>query len=81
MAADNENVYAPISDIIPGPGGGIYAQKIATGEQVGTTLRSPRLRRQRGCAGAGRSGLGDSRVVFSGSMDGICAPIPRKTAR
>lgn len=72
MAADNENVYAPISDIIPGPGGGIYALKIATGEQVWYTPPvEPACKGKRGCSQAQvAAASGIPGVVFSGSMDG-----------
>ncbi len=72
MAADNENVYAPISDIIPGPGGGLYALKIATGEQVWYDPPvAPACKGKRGCSQAQIAAASAiPGVVFSGSMDG-----------
>ncbi len=72
MAADNENVYAPISDIIPGPGGGIYALKIETGEQVWYDPPvAPACKGKRGCSQAQVAAASAiPGVVFSGSMDG-----------
>jgi len=72
MAADTENVYAPISDIIPGPGGGLFALKIASGEQVWYAPPiEPACKGKRGCSQAQvAAASGIPGVVFSGSMDG-----------
>ena len=72
MAADADNVYVPISDIFPGPAGGLFALKIGTGEKAwyappadppckGKTRMQPaQMAPATLIAG----------VVFSGSMDG-----------
>ncbi len=72
IAADEHNVYAPISDIIPGPGGGLFALQIATGEKVWyVPPADPACKAVRGCSPAQ---LAAATVipgaVFSGSMDG-----------
>ena len=72
MAADSENVYAPLSDIIPGPGGGLFALKIATGEKVWTVPPfEPACKGTRGCSPAQLAAATlIPGVVFSGSFDG-----------
>ena len=72
MAADNDNVYAPVSDIIPGPGGGLYALKISNGEQVWYDPPvEPACKGKRGCSQAQIAAASAiPGVVFSGSMDG-----------
>ena len=72
IAADKDNVYAPISDIFPGPGGGLFALQIATGEKVWyVPPADPACKGVRGCSPAQ---LAAATVipgaVFSGSMDG-----------
>jgi polyvinyl alcohol dehydrogenase (cytochrome) len=72
IAADEDKVYAPISDIIPGPGGGLFALRIATGEQVWyTPPAEPACKGKRGCSPAQVAAATLlPGVVFSGSMDG-----------
>lgn len=72
MTADNDNVYAPISDIFPGPGGGLFALKIANGEQAWYAApATPACKGKRGCAQAQLAAASSiPGAVFSGSMDG-----------
>jgi len=72
MAADAEKVYAPLSDIIPGPGGGLFALKIATGEQAWSVPPAdPACRQTKGCSPAQSAAASlIPGVVFSGSFDG-----------
>ena len=72
MAADAEKVYAPLSDIIPGPGGGLFALNIATGEKVWTVPPfDPTCKATRGCSPAQSAAATlIPGVVFSGSFDG-----------
>jgi polyvinyl alcohol dehydrogenase (cytochrome) len=72
MAADQDNVYAPLSDIIPGPGGGLFALKIATGEKVWSVPPAePACKGKQGCSPAQLAPATlIPGVVFSGSMDG-----------
>ncbi len=72
MAADEEKVYAPLSDILPGPGGGLFALKIATGEKVWTVPPyEPACKGVRGCSPAQSAAATlIPGVVFSGSFDG-----------
>jgi len=72
IAADTDKVYAPISDIIPGPGGGLFALKIATGEKVWYVPPvGPACKGTRGCSPAQLAAATlIPGVVFSGSMDG-----------
>jgi polyvinyl alcohol dehydrogenase (cytochrome) len=72
IAADDSQVYAPISDIIPGPGGGLFALKIANGEQAWYVPPSePACKGKRGCSPAQLAAATlIPGVVFSGSMDG-----------
>jgi polyvinyl alcohol dehydrogenase (cytochrome) len=72
MAADQDKVYAPLSDIFPGPGGGLFALKIATGEKAWSVPPAePACKGTRGCSPAQ---LAPATLipgaVFSGSMDG-----------
>ncbi|PWU12111.1 MAG: cytochrome C oxidase Cbb3 [Terriglobia bacterium] len=72
MAADSEKVYAPLSDIIPGPGGGMFALKIASGEKVWSVAPAePACKQTKGCSPAQSAAASlIPGVVFSGSFDG-----------
>jgi polyvinyl alcohol dehydrogenase (cytochrome) len=72
MAADEDKVYAPLSDIIPGPGGGLFALKIATGEKAWSMPPAePACTGIPGCSPAQLAAASMiPGVVFSGSMDG-----------
>lgn len=72
MAADAEKVYVPLSDTIPGPGGGLFALKIATGEKAWYTAPvTPACKGKPGCFPAQMAPATlIPGVVFSGSMDG-----------
>jgi polyvinyl alcohol dehydrogenase (cytochrome) len=72
LAADENNVYAPISDIFPGPGGGLFALKIASGEQAWyVPPADPPCKGKRGCSPAQLAAATlIPGAVFSGSMDG-----------
>jgi len=72
MAADDEKVYAPLSDVIPGPGGGLFALKIATGEKAWYAApQEPACKAKPGCGPAQMAPASMiPGVVFSGSMDG-----------
>jgi polyvinyl alcohol dehydrogenase (cytochrome) len=72
MAADNDNVYAPISDIFPGPGGGLFALKISNGEQMWYAAPAEAAcKGKRGCSPAQLAAATSiPGAVFSGSMDG-----------
>ncbi len=72
LAADATQVYAPLSDITPGPAGGLFAFKIATGEQVWTAPPAePACQGQTGCSAAQMApATAIDGVVFSGSLDG-----------
>ena len=72
MAADQDNVYAPLSDILPGPGGGLFALNIATGAKVWSVAPyEPACKGTRGCSPAQLAPATlIPGVVFSGSMDG-----------
>jgi len=73
-AADDQNAYIPVSDVI-GPSadaGGLFALKLATGEQVWHTP-APKLEctSGRGCTGAQSAPASViPGAVFSGSVDG-----------
>ena len=72
MAADSEKVYVPMSDYMPGPAGGMFALKIATGEKAWYTppARSA-CKGKQGCSAAQMAPATlIPGVVFSGSMDG-----------
>ena len=74
-AADEQAAYIPVSDVLaPGPNdaGGLFALKLATGEQIWHTP-SPKLdcNSGRGCTGAQSAPASViPGVVFSGSVDG-----------
>jgi polyvinyl alcohol dehydrogenase (cytochrome) len=73
-AADDANVYIPVSDVLAAPqeAGGIHAVKLATGEKVWHTP-APKLacNSGRGCTGAQSAPASViPGVVFSGSVDG-----------
>jgi len=72
MAADAEKVYVPLSDFMPGPGGGMFALKIATGEKAWYTAPAdPPCKGKQGCSPAQMAPASMlAGVVFSGSMDG-----------
>jgi polyvinyl alcohol dehydrogenase (cytochrome) len=72
MATDQEKVYAPLSDIFPGPGGGLFALNIATGAKVWSIPPfEPACKGTRGCSPAQLAPATlIPGVVFSGSMDG-----------
>ena len=72
MAADNDKVYVPLSDIMPGPAGGLFALKIATGEKVWyVPPETPACKGKPGCSAAQMApATMIPGVVFSGSMDG-----------
>ena len=73
-AADDENAYVPVSDVLAAPNeaGGLHAVKLATGERVWETP-APKLdcNSGRGCTGAQSAPASViPGVVFSGSVDG-----------
>jgi polyvinyl alcohol dehydrogenase (cytochrome) len=73
-AADDENAYVPVSDVLAAPNeaGGMHAVKLATGERVWETP-APKLECNsgRGCTGAQSAPASViPGVVFSGSVDG-----------
>jgi polyvinyl alcohol dehydrogenase (cytochrome) len=73
LAADKDQVYAPLSDIMPGPAGGFFAFNIASGKQVWSVPPSPDacLGKPNGCSEALMApATAISGVVFSGSLDG-----------
>jgi len=72
IAADRDQVYAPISDILPGPGGGLFALRIADGAQAWyVPPAAPACKGKRGCSPAQLAAATLlPGVVFSGSMDG-----------
>jgi polyvinyl alcohol dehydrogenase (cytochrome) len=72
MAADSTNVYVPLSDIMPGPAGGLFALKIATGEKAWTVpAPTPGCKGKGGCSAAQMAPATLlAGVVFSGSLDG-----------
>ncbi len=73
LAADNDVVYAPLSDVlVPGGGGGLFALRIATGDKVWyAPPADPACKETKGCSPAQMAPvtLIDG-AVFSGSMDG-----------
>ena len=73
-AADDQNAYIPVSDVLapPAEAGGLFALKLATGEKVWTRRRrSSSATRGRGCTGAQSAPVSViPGVVFSGSVDG-----------
>jgi polyvinyl alcohol dehydrogenase (cytochrome) len=72
MAADSEKVYVPLSDVYPGPGGGLFALKIDSGEKAWYAAPvTPACKEKRGCSPAQMAAATlIPGVVFSGSMDG-----------
>ena len=73
-AADDQNAYIPVSDVLApaAEAGGLFALKLATGEQVWHTP-APKLECTggRGCTGAQSAPVSViPGVVFSGSVDG-----------
>jgi polyvinyl alcohol dehydrogenase (cytochrome) len=73
-AADEQNAYIPVSDVLapPSEAGGLFALKLATGEKVWNTP-APKLEctSGRGCTGAQSAPVSViPGVVFSGSVDG-----------
>lgn len=73
LAADNDVVYAPLSDVlVPGGGGGLFALKIATGDKVWyAPPADPACKEKKGCSPAQMAPATlISGAVFSGSMDG-----------
>jgi polyvinyl alcohol dehydrogenase (cytochrome) len=72
MAADMDKVYVPLSDILPGPGGGLFALNIATGEKAWYAPPvDPACKGKQGCSPAQMAPATlIPGVVFSGSMDG-----------
>jgi polyvinyl alcohol dehydrogenase (cytochrome) len=73
-AADEENIYVPVSDVLapPAEAGGLFAFRLATGEQVWRTP-APALACTSGpgCTGAQSAAVSVMPgVVFSGSVDG-----------
>jgi polyvinyl alcohol dehydrogenase (cytochrome) len=74
MAADEENLYIPISDLFDAPDNprGLYAVRIGTGEKVWHTP-APALSCSggRGCVGAQSAAItAIPGIVFAGSIDG-----------
>ena len=73
LAADNDVVYAPLSDVlVPGGGGGLFALKIATGDKVWyAPPADPACKEKKGCSPAQMAPATlINGAVFSGSMDG-----------
>jgi polyvinyl alcohol dehydrogenase (cytochrome) len=74
MAADEELVYVPVSDVLgpPEAAGGLFGLRLATGERVWHTP-APKLECTggRGCTGAQSAAISAiPGIVFSGSVDG-----------
>lgn len=72
LAADEDQVYVPLSDIMPGPAGGMFALKIKTGERAWyTPPPEPPCKGKGGCSAAQMApATVIPGVVFSGSLDG-----------
>ncbi len=72
LAADADQVYAPLSDIYPGPAGGLFAFKIGNGKQTWyVPPAEPACKDQPGCSAAQMApATAIPGVVFSGSLDG-----------
>jgi polyvinyl alcohol dehydrogenase (cytochrome) len=72
LAADDEQVYVPLSDVMPGPAGGLFALKIATGEQAWHwDPVTPACKGKAGCSAAQMAPATlIPGMVFSGSLDG-----------
>src|SRR5262249_25687113 len=72
MAADRDYVCVPLSCFFPGPGGGLCALRMATGEKVWYAAPAePPCKGKTGCSAAQMAPATlIAGVVFSGSMDG-----------
>ncbi len=72
LAADGDKVYVPLSDIAPGPAGGLFAFKIATGEQAWYVPPAELTCKSKpGCNAAQMApATSITGAVFSGSLDG-----------
>jgi polyvinyl alcohol dehydrogenase (cytochrome) len=74
MAADETQVYVPVSDVLlkPAEAGGLFALRIADGEKVWHAPAAPlACTSGRGCSGAQSAAItAIPGVVFSGSIDG-----------
>lgn len=72
LAADAEKAYVPLSDISPGPAGGLFALKLASGEKAWyAPPAEPACKGKPGCSPAQMAPATlITGVVFSGSMDG-----------
>jgi polyvinyl alcohol dehydrogenase (cytochrome) len=72
LAADDDQVYVPLSDVMPGPAGGLFALKIATGEQAWHwDPVTPACKGKAGCSAAQMAPATlIPGMVFSGSLDG-----------
>jgi polyvinyl alcohol dehydrogenase (cytochrome) len=73
LAADNNVVYAPLSDVlVPDSAGGLYALRIASGEKVWYAPPvDPACKAKKGCSAAQMAPATlIEGAVFSGSMDG-----------
>jgi polyvinyl alcohol dehydrogenase (cytochrome) len=72
LAADQNQVYVPLSDIAPGPAGGLFAFNIATGKQAWYVPPvDPPCTGKPGCSAALMApATAIPGVVFSGSLDG-----------
>jgi polyvinyl alcohol dehydrogenase (cytochrome) len=73
LAADNDVLYAPLSDVlVPGGGGGLFALKVATGDKVWyAPPAEPACKGKKGCSPAQMAPATlITGAVFSGSMDG-----------
>ncbi len=73
-AADDQNIYVPVSDVLhpPAEAGGLFAIRLLTGERVWHTPAPPlTCTGGRGCTGAQSAAISVMPgVVFSGSVDG-----------
>jgi polyvinyl alcohol dehydrogenase (cytochrome) len=73
-AADDQNIYVPVSDVLepPAQAGGLHAIRIATGERVWHTPAPPlSCTGGQGCTGAQSAPVSVMPgAVFSGSVDG-----------
>lgn len=72
LAVDFDKVYVPLSDIHPGPSGGLFAFNTATGEQAWYAAPvEPACKGKPGCNAAQMApATAIDGVVFSGSLDG-----------
>ncbi|MGQ0732465.1 MAG: outer membrane protein assembly factor BamB family protein [Acidobacteriota bacterium] len=73
-AADEQNIYVPVSDVLepPAEAGGLFAIRLATGERAWHTPAPPlTCKSGPGCTGAQSAAVSVMPgVVFSGSVDG-----------